>query len=250
MDRHNFTSQFTALIPRVFLVCCLSVPSVQFSFCFCFPSVFFLEGFGLDPPPFVNIFPFFNKIPRVWWHRMTVSRGANLIEMSMMSLDVCHFSLLIKKKCHSFFFLSILLIFYYLFFIFFYFDINAPRFIFPLCCDFDESNVHTKIVSFFLLFSSFFFIDVNVPRLIFPSCCDFDESNFHKKKQFLRLSYKKNLHLSFNFFPVAYFILPYAFMTLFMLFCWILLNGASGALVKHIIKCNYYHKRKLFLTLL
>ena len=77
---------------------------------FSFPSVFvfllffFLEGFGLDPPPFVNIFPFFNKIPRVWWHRMTVSRGANLIEMSMMSLDVCHFSLLIKKNVTLFFF--------------------------------------------------------------------------------------------------------------------------------------------------
>jgi len=31
---------------------------------------------------------------------------------------------------------------------------------------------------------------------------------------------------------------------------WVLLTGAPGALVKHTIKGNYYHKKKLFLTLL
>jgi len=30
----------------------------------------------------------------------------------------------------------------------------------------------------------------------------------------------------------------------------VLLTGVPGALVKHTIKGNYYHKRKLFLTLL
>jgi len=75
-----------------------------------------------------------------------------------------------------FFFLYIFFFPFYfvLFFIlsssyFFVYDINAPRFIFPLCCDFDELNVHTKIVSFFYSFFHIFFIDLNASRVIFLS---------------------------------------------------------------------------------
>ena len=39
---------------------------------------------------------------------MEVSRGANLVGMSMMPLDVCPFSLLIKKKKHYFLFVFVL----------------------------------------------------------------------------------------------------------------------------------------------
>ena len=36
--------------------------------------------------------------PRDWRYRMAASRGVKLVGMSTMSLDTCHFSLLIKKK--------------------------------------------------------------------------------------------------------------------------------------------------------
>jgi len=61
-------------------------------------SVISLEGFGLVPLLCIYFSPFFNKIFRVWRHRMEISRGANLVGMSMLPLDVCPFSLLIKKN--------------------------------------------------------------------------------------------------------------------------------------------------------
>jgi hypothetical protein len=76
----------------------LSLFCGYFSFCFLFVFAVSLVGFGLVPPLFVYIFPpFLIKFLRVWRHRMAVSRGANLVGMSMMPSDACPFSLLIKK---------------------------------------------------------------------------------------------------------------------------------------------------------
>jgi len=107
------------------------------------------------------------------------------------------------------------ILFNFLFFvihIFFVINVVAPRVIFLLCCVFDESNVHTKIVWFFILFPSNFF-----------HCCQCSKSYisfmyvvlmnqmFTQRNSFFVSPIIFFLHLFFNFFPMTYFILPYAF---------------------------------------
>jgi len=71
-------------------------------FFYAFLFVFF-EGLGIVPPPSVIIFfLFLIKLSWVWRYRMEISRGANLIGMSMKSLDAVPPSLFIKKKNHAF----------------------------------------------------------------------------------------------------------------------------------------------------
>jgi len=79
------TTDFHNLFFWLFLI------SAYFSFLFSF------EGFGLVPAPTLHA-PFFNKISRVWRHKMEVAQSGNLVGMSMLPLNVCLLSLLIKKK--------------------------------------------------------------------------------------------------------------------------------------------------------
>jgi len=59
----------------------------------------FYEGLGLVPPLPVNTFsPFFNEISEFVRHMTEVSRGANLVGMSVLSPDVCLSPCLAKKK--------------------------------------------------------------------------------------------------------------------------------------------------------
>ena len=66
--------------------------------CFLMLSFFFLWGSWYSPPSFCNYFSFFNKISWVWRYRMEISRGANLVGMSMKPLDADPPSFVHQKK--------------------------------------------------------------------------------------------------------------------------------------------------------
>jgi len=95
-DWTHWPPPFT-LISSVIDVACQTTdfPSLRFLIFFLF---FCFWGFWPSPPSCNYFSPFFNKIFWVRRHRMDVSRGANLVGMSLFPLDVCPTPGLPKKN--------------------------------------------------------------------------------------------------------------------------------------------------------
>jgi hypothetical protein len=132
LDWHNFTSQFTTLIPRFFFLC---HSFFFFLFCLVFYSLFFI---------------FF-----LLWYQCYKIYISFMLWYQCYKIYISFMLWFWWFKCSHKDCLVFLFFFLHIFFI----DVNVSRVIFLSCCDFDESNVHNiKIVSSSLLYKKSSFL--------------------------------------------------------------------------------------------